>query len=87
MKTPVTHQNERPLLVTMTKEPFQPVRLYYRIPSRPAVISKLRGLECMAEDPVERCWQWLYHGETKALRSIIVRTVEEGMRGRGGLPA
>lgn len=68
MKTPVTHQDERPLLVTMTNEPFQPVRLYYRIPSRPAVISKLRGLECMAEDPVERCWQWLYHGETKALR-------------------
>lgn len=52
----------------MTKEPFQPVRLYYRIPSRPAVISELRDLECMAEDPVERCWQWLYHGETKALR-------------------
>lgn len=22
----------------------------------------------MAEDPVERCWQWLYHGETKTLR-------------------
>jgi hypothetical protein len=29
---------------------------------------RLRGLECMAEDPVERCWQWLYRGETKALR-------------------
>jgi len=52
----------------MTKEPFQPVRLYYRIPSRSAVIGKLRGLECMAEDREERSWQWLYHGETKSLR-------------------
>ena len=51
----------------MTKEPFQPVRLYYRIPSRPTVLAQLRKLECMAEDPVERCWQWLYHGETKPL--------------------
>ncbi len=61
-------QSQRPLLVTMTKEPFQPVRLYYRIPSRPAVLTKLRGLTCTVEDPVERCWQWLYHGETKSLR-------------------
>ena len=57
-----------PLLVTMTKEPFQPVRLYYRIPSRTAVISKLRGLECMVEEPRERCWQWLYYGEAKSVR-------------------
>src|SRR5690606_9068193 len=60
--------NERPLLVTMTKEPFQPVRLYYRIPSRPVVVAKFRGLHCMAEDPAERCWQWLFHGETKSIR-------------------
>jgi len=61
-------QSPHPLLVTLTKEPFQPVRLYYRIPSRPAVLTKLRGLECTVEDPIERCWQWLYHGETKSLR-------------------
>ncbi len=61
-------QSQRSLLVTMTKEPFQPVRLYYRIPSRPAVSTKLRGLECTVEDPIDRCWQWLYHGETKSLR-------------------
>ena len=68
MKRPTKQQNQRPLLVTMTKEPFQPVRLYYRIPSRAAVLTKLRSLECTVEDPVERCWQWLYHGETKSLR-------------------
>jgi hypothetical protein len=59
---------ERPLLATMTKEPFQPVRLYYRIPARPSVIKKLRGLECMAETPAERCWQWLFHAEAASLR-------------------
>lgn len=68
MKSPTKHQNARPLLVTMTKEPFQPVRLYYRIPARPTVINKLRGLECVVEDPTERCWQWLFHGEAKPLR-------------------
>lgn len=61
-------QSQRRLLVTMTHEPFQPVRLYYRIPSRSAVLTKLRGLECAVEDPVERCWQWLYHGEMKSFR-------------------
>jgi hypothetical protein len=30
------NQQKKPLLVTMTKEPFQPVRLYYRIPSNAA---------------------------------------------------
>lgn len=51
----------------MTKEPFQPVRLYYRIASRSSVIAQLRKLRCMAEEPAERCWQWLYHGETTPL--------------------
>jgi hypothetical protein len=68
MTKPTKPQSQRPLLATMTKEPFQPVRLYYRIPSRPVVLTALRSLECAVEDPVERCWQWLYHGETKSLR-------------------
>jgi hypothetical protein len=36
------NQQKKPLLVTMTKEPFQPVRLYYRIPSRPTVLAQCR---------------------------------------------
>ena len=68
MTRPTKQQNRRALLVTLTKEPFQPVRLYYRTPSRPQVITRLRHLECMVEAPVERCWEWLYHGETKPLR-------------------
>lgn len=58
---------ERRLLATMTKEPFQPVRLYYSIPSRPFVTERLRKLECVVDVPEERCWQWLYHSEAASL--------------------
>lgn len=57
----------RCLLATMTKEPFQPVRLYYSIPGRSFVTEKLRGLKCMVEVPPERCWQWLFHAEAASL--------------------
>jgi hypothetical protein len=60
--------NQRPLMATMTGEPFQPVRLYYRIPSSRAVLKKLDKLDCMVEEPAEDCWQWLFHGEASSLR-------------------
>ena len=62
--------NERRLLVTLTNEPFMPVRLYYAIPDRSFVVKKLKKLECMAEVPVEQCWQWLFHGEASSLRFV-----------------
>jgi hypothetical protein len=58
----------RRLLMTMTGEPFQPVRLYYAIPDRSFVINKLRSLKCMVEVPHEQCWQWLFDAESKPLR-------------------
>jgi hypothetical protein len=59
---------ERRLLVTMTNEPFQPVRLYYAVPDPSFVIRRLTALRCMVEAPIERCWQWLYHAEAASLR-------------------
>jgi len=59
---------KRTLLATMTKEPFQPVRLYYSIPSPVFVVKKLRALQCMVEVPAERCWQWLFDAEAVSLR-------------------
>lgn len=59
---------KRTLIATMTNEPFQPVRLYYAIPGRAPVTARLRELECVAEAPAERCWQWLFHGEAAPLR-------------------
>jgi hypothetical protein len=58
----------RRLLMTMTGEPFQPMRLYYAIPDRSFVIKKLRSLKCMVEAPHEQCWQWLFQAESKSLR-------------------
>ncbi len=58
----------RHLLMTLTNEPFQPVRLYYSIPDRDSVCRRLRILECLAEVPEERCWQWLFHAEAASLR-------------------
>lgn len=57
----------RPLLVTLTREPFQPVRLSYTIPNKAFVTARLRPLQCVVEAPREQCWQWLFEAEAKAL--------------------
>ena len=57
----------RVLLSTMTKEAFQPVRLYYSIPGCSFVTKRLRGLKCMAEEIPGHCWQWLYDAEAASL--------------------
>lgn len=59
---------QRFLLTTMTKEPFQPVRLYYSIPSRAFVLAKLEKLACIVEAPAEQCWQWQFEAEAASLR-------------------
>ena len=59
---------DRHLLMTLTNEPFQPVRLYYSIPDRASVSRRLRALKCLVEVPEERCWQWLFHAEAASLR-------------------
>lgn len=66
MKTAVPSIPRR-LLATMTNEPFQPVRLYYAIPSRAFVEERLRRLDCMADVAHEQCWQWLFEAESAAL--------------------
>ena len=57
----------RPLLVTLTREPFQPVRLTYTIPNKAFVTARLRPLQCVVEAPQEQWWQWLFEAEAKAL--------------------
>jgi hypothetical protein len=54
--------------MTLTNEPFQPVRLYYSIPDRALVSRKLGTLQCLVQAPEEQCWQWLFHGEAASLR-------------------
>jgi len=67
MKVP-EKAHEGSLLATLTKEPFQPVRLHYAIPDRAFVTGRLRTLSCAAEVPSERCWQWLFHAEAASVR-------------------
>jgi hypothetical protein len=59
---------DRRLLLTLTNEPFQPVRLYYLIPERARVSKILRSLQCMVQAPEERGWQWLFDAEAASLR-------------------
>ena len=54
--------------MTLTNEPFQPVRLYYSIPDRDSVSGRLRTLGCLVEAPDEQCWQWLFQAEAASLR-------------------
>ena len=65
-KTP-KQPKTRAILVTLTKEPFQPVRLYYAIPDRAFVTKRLRQLQCMVDVPAERCWHWLADDEAADL--------------------
>ncbi len=61
---------ERRLLATWTNEPFQPVRLYYAVPSRAFVVKRLRKLKCMVDVPDEGHWQWIFEAEAASLRFV-----------------
>jgi hypothetical protein len=58
---------ERTLLTTVTGEPLQPIRLYYSMVSKPAVVRTLRALRCIDEDQPGRRLVWLYQHEAAAL--------------------
>jgi len=58
---------EKPLLMTMTGEMHQPVRLYYEVMDQAAVLKAFAKLRCMDDDQDNQRWVWLYHGEAKKL--------------------
>ncbi len=62
--------SQKRLLATMTKEPFQPVRLYYAIPKISFVTTKFRSLRCMAEVSKEKGWEWTFEAEAASLKFI-----------------
>ena len=57
----------RTLLVTLTGEPFQPVRLYYSIPNKVAATRIFLVLRCMVEADAG-AWHWQYEHEAGALK-------------------
>jgi len=60
--------SEKQLLMTMTGEIHQPVRLYYQVFDQAAVLKVFAKLRCMDEDHDNHRWVWLYHGEAKKLK-------------------
>jgi hypothetical protein len=56
------------LLMTMTGEIHQPVRLYYQVFDQAAVLKAFTKLRCLDEDQDNQRWVWLYHGEAKKLK-------------------
>src|SRR6266852_1459328 len=59
---------EKQLLMTMTGEIHQPVRLYYQVFDQAAVLKAFTKLRCMDDDQDSHRWVWLYHGEAKKLK-------------------
>ena len=56
------------LLMTMTGEMHQPVRLYYEVPDQAAVLKTFTKLRCLDDDQDNHRWVWLYQGEAKKLK-------------------
>jgi hypothetical protein len=76
------------LLMTMTGEIHQPVRLYYQVFDQAAVVKVFSALRCMDDDRDQARWVWLYHGEAKKLKfhtaySAIPRTMRPIVLGYG----
>jgi hypothetical protein len=70
---------EKALLTTVTGEPLQPIRVYFSVKNKAKVVTTLRALRCIDDDPRGRRLVWLYQHEAAAL--IF------GARGHGELPA
>jgi hypothetical protein len=57
-----------PLLATMTEEPYQPVRIYYKVFQKSAVIGRFKRLRCIDLDSEQNRWVWLYKEEAKNIK-------------------
>src|SRR5215471_4538556 len=61
-------ESGKKLLMTMTGEMHQPVRLYYQVFDHAAVLKAFTKLRCLDDDQDHHRWVWLYHGEAKKLK-------------------
>ena len=60
-------RSDKPILATMTGEYFQPVRLHYRVFDQNNLVQAFERLRCVARDPTQQRWVWLYDHEAKNL--------------------
>ncbi len=67
-KYPTEREIDESVLLTMTGETYQPMRIYYQVRQRNAVLGRFKRLRCMSFDKTENCWLWLYSEEAKNIR-------------------
>ena len=56
------------LLMTMTGEIHQPVRLYDEVPDKAKVLQVFKTLRCVQFDLDKEGWVWFFQGETKKFK-------------------
>ena len=59
---------EKTLLMTLTGEIFQPVRVYYDLFDKEKAIKSIRKLRCIDYDKSKDRWVWLYSDEAKRIK-------------------
>lgn len=62
--------NDKVLQATVTGEPVQPVRLYYRVIDKARLLSRFENLGCMNFDPDQMRWVWFYEYESSGLKFV-----------------
>ena len=59
---------KKPPLFTTTGGLYQPARVYYQVFQKKTVVGAFKRLRCMAFDPSQNRWVWLYEQEAKKLK-------------------
>jgi hypothetical protein len=63
------YKGDKPVLVmTITNEIFQPVRLYYQLHDIKTVTTIFNKLSCMQSDASNKRWVWFYEDEAKTIK-------------------
>jgi hypothetical protein len=61
-------ENEKPLLATMTGEPFQLARIHYDLSCKKTIECVFTEMKCMDFDQNLNRWVWNYHAEAKKIK-------------------
>ena len=61
-------KQSEPMGCTITGEPDQPVRSYYEIRQKKALLGRFKRLKCIDYEKESKRWVWLYYEEAKNLK-------------------
>jgi hypothetical protein len=71
--------NDKPLLATMTGEPFQLSRIHYTISNAEALQRAFSEMKCMDFDTTLNRWTWMYHAEAEDIKfTVSFRDLAQG---------